>query len=324
MANGRRSGGLLALALLALACGGSDDAPETAAWVEAPRSGAANQPPRLERVQLEPAEPVAGDEVRAVVRVTDPDHDRVELGYAWSVDGRALPGAGPTLALGNLRRGQEVAVRVTASDGRAQSDPARAVARVGNRSPKLSALRLEPAGEVQRGAALVAVAEGQDADSDPLSFRYAWRVNGRPVPVEGASFPTDDLERGDVIRVRVVASDGEDESPPLESPEARIANAAPRIVSSPPSRGLEGGFRYQLEAQDPDGDRGLRFRLLEGPEGMSLDPVLGEVRWTPGTGQEGVHRVDVAVSDPYGASSAQRFEVTVRGAENALPASPAD
>ena len=123
----------------------------------------------------------------------------------------------------------------------------------------------------------------------------------------------------------MVASDGERESDPLESVEVRVANAAPRIVSSPPAQLADGEFQYQLEAEDPDGDRTLRFRLLEGPVGMVVDPVRGVVRWKPGAAQVGAHPVDLAVGDPMGATTAQRFEITVRETGNeTVPASRAD
>lgn len=307
---------LLAGALALAGCGGDEpSAPAGQAWVPAsPSEAAENQAPKLESVHIDPAEPVAGEEIRAVVRAADPDHDRVTLAYAWSLDGRPLRADGPSLVLDSLRRDQELAVRVTASDGRAESEPARAVARVGNRAPRLTGLRLQPSPQVERGATVVAVAEGVDPDADPVSFSYEWRVNGRRRATDAGSLPTDELERGDVIRVRVVASDGDEESAPLESEEVRIANGAPAIVSTPPSTGLEDGFRYRVEARDPDGDRGLRFRLAEAPEGMTIDTVLGEIRWSPSVEQAGTHTVDVVVTDPHGASTAQRFEVSVQEA----------
>ncbi|MEN8183430.1 MAG: hypothetical protein ABFS46_12945, partial [Myxococcota bacterium] len=155
-------------------------------------------------------------------------------------------------------------------------------------------------------------------------FEYHWSINGREVKDVGPSFSTEGLERGDQIQARVVATDGDVRSEALVSPTVRVANGAPRIVSSPPGGLADGEFVYQLEAEDPDGDRTLRFRLLEGPPGMRVDPVLGEVRWKPSADQVGAHPVDLAVADPQGASTAQRFEITLRETEEAVPASRAD
>jgi hypothetical protein len=79
---------------------------------------------------------------------------------------------------------------------------------------------------------------------------------------------------------------------------------------------VNGAFQYCIEAEDPDGDRRLRYRLLKGPDGMTVDPVLGDVRWKPAADQAGTHPIDLVVEDPDGAASAQSFEITVREVES--------
>jgi hypothetical protein len=88
-------------------------------------------------------------------------------------------------------------------------------------------------------------------------------------------------------------------------------------------------FRYQFEAKDPDGDRSLRFSLVEGPQGMTIDPIYGIATWRPTKEQAGVQTIEVAVRDSQGASAALRFQVTVTatetpapGAEGAAPPAP--
>ena len=75
-----------------------------------------------------------------------------------------------------------------------------------------------------------------------------------------------------------------------------------------------------FEASDEDGDKPLRFSLLEGPPGMKVDPATGVLRWRPEAGQMGKHPVEVAVHDPSGDGNAIRFEITV--GRDAAPASP--
>jgi hypothetical protein len=310
----------LGLAALALACGGGDEtqAPATkpmgharAAAQDAPGS----QPPTIDRVSLEPHEPLPGSEVRATVRATDPDGDPVTLAYEWRLDGAPLRADGPAVRLEYAAKGQQLEVRVRASDGTSESAPARESTTVGNQRPEVLGLRVDPLEEVARGGTVVVSPHAQDADGDALEFRYRWTVNGRPLEEEGETLATQGLRRGDEILVEVIASDGEAESARFASAPVRVGNAPPTIVSSP-GAGFEGGvFRYRLEARDPDGDRGLRYRLLSAPEGMTLDPVLGEIRWKPRHDQAGTHTVDVAVEDPAGGSGAQKFEVTVREVE---------
>ena len=64
----------------------------------------------------------------------------------------------------------------------------------------------------------------------------------------------------------------------------------------------------------------LRYRLVSGPAGMSVDPVRGEVVWRPRPEQLGQHQVQVAVRDSEGGSTVQVFHVTVGNGQP--PASP--
>ena len=91
----------------------------------------------------------------------------------------------------------------------------------------------------------------------------------------------------------------------------------------------EGLFRYAFEAEDPDGDRNLRFRLGKAPEGMRIDPILGVSTWRPKPSQAGVHPVEVIVQDAHGDGSALHFEVTVTATpgdsdEEPPPAAPSE
>jgi hypothetical protein len=311
----------LALAGFALACGGGEEEtrPQTTPMghsrAQRATDGGENQPPVIERVSLEPVDPPAGSEVRATVKVSDPEGDRVSLAYAWRLDGERLGGDGPAVRLLHAAKGQQLEVRITPSDASGAGEPVFERAVVGNQRPELLGLAVDPPAEVARGASLLVSPHAQDADGDPLEFSYRWTVNGREVAERGAKLSTEGLRRGDEIRVAVVASDGDSESTRLESAPIRVGNSPPKIVSSPGSHFEGGVFRYTLEARDPDGDRGLRFRLLSGPEGMTVDPVLGEIRWKPRRGQAGVHGVDVVVEDPSGGAGAQKFEVTVREEE---------
>ena len=120
--------------------------------------------------------------------------------------------------------------------------------------------------------------------------------------------------------MRVIATDGSTRSRPVESEDVVVGSAHPEFTSVPPGLTDEGVFRYVLEARDPDGDRNLRYVLKKGPEGMTLDSVLGEIVWRPTAENTGVHTVSAAVRDSSGLETTQTFEVTVAAAEP--PASP--
>jgi len=312
---------------VAVACGGEEVAAPSAGS-EARVAGseeAANQPPRVERLRLEPAEPMPGDTLRALATVRDPDGDRVTQSFRWQVAGRELPESGAEIELRGVAKGDEIEVWATASDGRAQSEAVTASATVANRRPVLENVALQPAGSVVPGEPAVAMPVAKDPDGDPLEYRFRWTVNETPVEdQEEASLRTEGLQPGDQIRVQVVASDGESESDAAWSGVLLVGNAAPEIVSTPSGVTAGEAFRYQLEARDPEGDRSLRYQLRKGPEGMTLNPVLGELRWQPRAEQAGVHPVEIAVEDSQGGRSVQVFELTVGPSAAPPPAAPAE
>lgn len=323
----RRLGAAGAALALASACGGGDEPPASGPAMRAEATGrAGNRAPSIASLRLDPADPVGGGRVRALATVRDPDGDRVELRYRWWAGGRALPDGGDALTLPALRRGDAVEVRLVASDGRLESEEARAEARVANRRPELRNVAIFPLRQVTRGDPVAATPDASDPDGDPLDFDYTWLVNGRALGEGGRELATRDLEPGDRIQARVRARDAESHSDPIETAIVTVVrgNAAPVILSSPAAVGAGEDFVYRVEADDPDGDRNLRYRLHRGPDGMEIDEVLGELRW-PASGREpGVHEVEILVEDSGGAASIQSFELTVSTPEAAseAPAAP--
>ncbi len=308
-----------------IGCGGGEPpAPDAAVRAAlAPAASEANRAPQIERLRLEPAEPMPGDRVRAVVSVRDPDGDRVTQEFRWELAGAPLAASGAEIELRGAAKGDPLEVWVSASDGRAESEPARASTTVANRRPVLENVALQPIGAVLPGEPALATPVARDPDGDAVEFRFRWTVNQARVDApEEASFATAGLAPGDEIRVQVVASDGESESDAVWSGVLLVGNAAPEIVSTPAAVALGEPFRYSVEARDPEGDRSLRYQLRKGPEGMSMNPILGEVHWQPRPEQAGVHAVEIAVEDSRGARVVQVFELTVGAPAAAPPAAP--
>lgn len=89
------------------------------------------------------------------------------------------------------------------------------------------------------------------------------------------------------------------------------SNLAPSIVSRPLSEAIvDERYVYGVRAIDPENDA-LSFRLLQGPQGMTIDKDRGILRWTPHAGQIGTATVVVEVSDIRGNSSKQVIQVAV-------------
>ena len=87
-------------------------------------------------------------------------------------------------------------------------------------------------------------------------------------------------------------------------------NSAPVITSVAPTTASEGAaYSYAVAATDADGDP-LSYSLIVAPAGMTVDASTGNIRWTPGYDQAGIHTVTVHVSDGIDAVT-QTYSVTV-------------
>jgi hypothetical protein len=320
----------LILAAISIACGSEDPLDRASGQPllaeTADRDASDNVAPQIDFVRFDPVEPRAGDTLRAIVEASDANGDPVSLEYEWTVAGTPIASRGAAVPLSHVRKGDAIRVTVTASDGHAHSEPHAAWTEVGNRPPQMSALRLVPASGATAGGEVKVVPTATDLDGDELSYHYTWWVNGSTQGTSGPVLSTELLRRGDTVRARVVASDGEDESNTVDSDTLTLVNAAPVFVSQPVGADEQGLFRYPLRAEDADGDRTLRFSLVTGPRGMVLVPGRNVLEWTPAADQSGQHVIEVAVDDLQGGQTHQRFEIVVDipAAKEAPPAAPAD
>lgn len=311
---GRRTATLLGIGgAVCIACGSGEPIPQDQAssGLATAREGSVNQAPVIRSLHIEPAQPSIDDSVRAVASVADAEGHPIELSYRWSIDGEEVQTSGAELDLSRASTGSGISVTVVANDGKSDSEPRTADAWVIDRPPVINGIAIQPPQKVYPGDTIVVTPTATDPDGDMVEFRFEWFVNDQPASGTSHSFSSEGLKQGDRIRVRVVARDGRNDSRPVESEDVLVGSAHPEIVSTPPGVTDAGVFRYPVEARDPDGDKNLRFRLSEAPDGMRIDSVLGVIEWRPGARQTGVHPVSVVVSDSSRLETTQRFEVTV-------------
>jgi hypothetical protein len=323
MASGKARLGALPLVLLlgsgvVVACGEAEQpeasgGPQTAATSLSADEGLENRPPEIASIRFEPADVKPGKLVNVRVAASDPDREPIELGYTWKINGRGTPSSGSTFDIpSNLRRGDRIEVSIIASDGKANSEPAVQTALIGNSAPAIQEININVLGnEGTNLGQLVADPVAQDPDDDEISFRYSWIVNGKRMEGESAELERAPLKRGDEIQLVVLATDGEAESAPLKSAPFTIENSPPDIHSRPPAPDRSGRFVYAVQASDRDGDRGLRYSLEQGPEGMTIDGFGGEVHWQATSRDAGEHMVAIAVDDRHGGITNQTFYVQV-------------
>lgn len=124
-----------------------------------------------------------------------------------------------------------------------------------------------------------------DPDDDPVTYSILEGPGG--MILNAATGEIRWAPMGDQIgtqRVVLEVNDGRGGRATQEfsiSVEAARTNAAHVITTLPAATvSAEHAFTTTVSATDPDGDR-LRYRLVEGPEGASIDPVTGQIDWDP-------------------------------------------
>ncbi len=308
-----RTKALATLALLLAACGSEPDT--RAAKAAAEGQAEPNRPPRVVALAIEPDEPTSDDRISLELEAVDPDRDELAIEIEWYVNGTSLA-TGESREFPEeleLSRGDEVFAVVRVDDGAEQVSQESDRVTVRNRPPRVTSLRLLP-DEPTGADNLMAVVEGTDPEGDPLEFVHRWWRNGAQIPGQtGPTLAPEHFQRRDEVRVEAAATDGFDQGTWVSSALRTIANSAPRILSKPnyqmggPSR-----YEYAIEADDQDGDTPLRYELVEGPDGMRVDVVSGRVIWLVPPGTKGVQNVVIAVTDPLGGQSQQRYALDVR------------
>ena len=207
-------------------------------------------------------------------------------------------------------------VTITVSDGRDSTVVAfELTMEPGNRTPKITAL-LDTVAVEGRLFALRATAE--DPDGDRLTYGDDADFFSIEADSGWIRFVPDDPEVGE-YDVAVWVNDGALSDTTRFHLIVRNVNDAPVIASTPPIEATEEMlYRYEMRATDEDGDA-LRFGLIEGPTGMTVDPSSGSVKWTPGNEDVGSVSVALSVSDGD-TTSIQRYDLNVANVND--PPSP--
>ena len=319
-----RALGMITLALLLARCGSSAGPQEQAASPETSQQAAgpsaqttapdAISVPTIVQGYIIPGLPTATSTLAVQVQAVDPLGKGVSFRYRWFLDGSPIFGAtGPQLPPGEFVRGQTVTVEVTPVAG-GQTGPVWEAppVEIGNSPPRVRRLGIQPSPATRREP-LRAIADVADPDGDEVTVSYQWLRNGTPLSgATGATLDPSHYRRRDLLSVEVVATDGEDSTPPLRSHEVDVLPAAPTFVSRvAPTDFKDGRFRYQARAVHPDGNA-VRYTLSEAaPRGMRIDAGTGLVEWEPKASQTGTYAFQVIVEDPEGAKVAQPITLKI-------------
>lgn len=155
---------------------------------------------------------------------------------------------------------------------------------------------------------------GSDADGDPIAFNLVAGPAGMSVDSEGHLNWTPTAAQFGLNNVTIQADDGRSGFSSRDfviDVRSIAANTSPKLSSVPASFAVANRvYKYDVVAVDAEGDP-LRFEVVSGPAGLSIDPLRGTVRWNPAVDQFGQNSVTLRVMDSLGGTAEQNFIISV-------------
>ncbi|MAE65599.1 MAG: hypothetical protein CMJ18_15125, partial [Phycisphaeraceae bacterium] len=164
-------------------------------------------------------------------------------------------------------------------------------------------------------------ASADDPNGDALAFRLDTAPATMSIdPATGLILwdpSPGEFGRNDVVLIVEDGRGGADTQSFAIDVATQADNTAPVIMSEPIFDATAGRpYVYDAVGVDAENDP-LTWQLSIHPTGMSIDPDLGTLRWTPTAGHLGPNPVELRVFDTQGAGSVQGFDIFVHS--NNLP-----
>ena len=126
-----------------------------------------------------------------------------------------------------------------------------------NSPPVVSAVNILPEKPTKKSE-LNTFIQSHDPDGDPVTFQYQWMRNDEEITGENnSSLKSGSLQKGDLIRLKVVPLDGKDEGKPFLSSMVRVINSTPIIQEvqiEPKVAYVTDNLKASVKSSDPDGD----------------------------------------------------------------------
>lgn len=277
---------------------GGDVAGEMEKTTSAPSGSPGGSAAGASKVRLFPAE---GVKCTSVLRIEADPYLLAGARISWHVNGVPVPDAASReFPCRGLARNDTV-MAVLVHEG---TEYPTAEVRIENSPPSIRNVRFEEI-YLKAGMPIHVRVDARDPDGDPVRLTYRWFVNDELAGYAEAY--EEPLKRNDRIRVEIASFDG------LGPGETTVLET--RVQNSPPTASKESErvagdvYEVQIRADDPDGDP-VSYTLLEGPDGMEIEPQSGRLKWPLEKALEGTFEVKVQVEDGQGGASQFIFNVT--------------
>lgn len=201
----------------------------TGASVRSETAAVANTPPVCATIRLQPDSPDTDDTLAAFATGTDADNHTVTFTWRWRVGGAVVQeGPASTLAGSFFARGQSVTVEAIPFDGfAAGSSCVSEAVTVRNTAPVGGSASLTPAQATELTTLTCAGSGATDLDGDPITYTYAWTVDGAPVSAAGPTLTGAAFSHFQAVICRATPSDGAEAGPAVSSAAVVIQNTAP-------------------------------------------------------------------------------------------------
>ena len=232
--------------------GDTDGAPLTSDTITA-----INTIPVITSVEVTP-DPIREEDTLTCVPKgwTDADGDTPGYEYSWEVDGKKVATT-KTLTGDFFDKGDAIVCTVRPDDGddvgKAVSSKAYSVA---NTAPTIDSVSLSSKAPKEGDTLYATIIGAEDVDGDPITYHYAWHVNGKEVSTKD-EIDSSVFDKGDSIYVVVTPDDGTDKGTGVKSDVATGANTVPEVTSvslSPTSPKTTDGVTATVVSKDADGD----------------------------------------------------------------------
>ncbi len=255
-------------------------------------------------IEILPSEPKAGDIL--MVRASGLQQP---VTYRWFINGNEVEGVNtPVLRSQGLKKGDRVMVNAISNGKTYRSQEVQVV----NTPPYIKSAWISPKDPV-KDSVLTAGFEAYDTDGDEVKVSIQWYLNDELVQEGGDRFDGM-FEKGDLVVVKFIPDDGEDQGKPVIR-EATIKNSPPVIKGSLIDTSFKNGvYTAKVDAEDPDGD-GIVYTLKEGPEGVDIEEETGRFSWKIPE-NEGSYDLIISVRDEDGAETLVTIPLKVKKAGN--------
>ncbi|MBP7936251.1 MAG: PKD domain-containing protein [Phycisphaerae bacterium] len=247
------------------------------------------------------------------VQASDPDGDPISYALTEAPTDMTLSSSGLVQWAPMAPGGRQIRLTVTDDHGRVTGQDYVLTAVGCEAPPRITS---EP---------LLAAAEGQPytyqvvVDGAVTAFSLAAAPAGMTISPSGliSWTPAYNAAGARTVKVIVATATPDCQAEQIFQIEVDSRNGAPSFITVPVTAATEGVYyRYGAQATDPDGET-VGYTLIQGPEGMKINPVAGVIEWIPSqTAAAGSpHTVIITATDPLRARTVQTFQIQVAAQE---------